>query len=142
MYELALAFSPGCAEAHNNLGVVLRELGQLERAVECYQAALALRPNFPQSLNNLGVVMTAQGNAAQALALLTAAVAACPTYAGKAAACSPARQTARQGQRQRVVLNAAKIRTAMRSRSACRSWRQCCARAAAGPAAQYPKEVA
>lgn len=82
MYELALAFAPNCAEAHNNLGVVLRELGQLERAVECYQAALVLKPNFPQSLNNLGVVMTAQGHAAEALALLTAAVSACPTYAG------------------------------------------------------------
>ena len=31
-----------------NAGVLYRELGNMERAVQCYQAALHTRPNFPQ----------------------------------------------------------------------------------------------
>ena len=48
MYELTLNFNPACAEAHNNLGVLYKEGGNLERAVECYQSALTIRPDFPQ----------------------------------------------------------------------------------------------
>lgn len=59
-YELAITFNPSCVEAYNNLGVILREQGNVERALACYQAALQLRPNFPQGLNNLAVVLTAQ----------------------------------------------------------------------------------
>ena len=40
--------SPACAEAHNNLGVLYREEGDVGRAEACYQAALDARPNFPQ----------------------------------------------------------------------------------------------
>lgn len=57
---MAVTFNPGCVEAYNNLGVILREQGNVERALGCYQAALQLRPNFPQGLNNLAVVLTAQ----------------------------------------------------------------------------------
>ena len=47
-YETVLAVCPGCAEAHNNLGVLHREAGNMERAAACYQGALAARPGFPQ----------------------------------------------------------------------------------------------
>ncbi len=30
-------------------GVLYREQGNMERAVQCYQAALNVRPNFPQA---------------------------------------------------------------------------------------------
>lgn len=40
--------APNYAEAHNNLGVLYRELGNMERAAACYTAALNVRPNFPQ----------------------------------------------------------------------------------------------
>jgi Tetratricopeptide repeat len=35
-------------QALNNLGVLHRERGNLERAAQCYTAALQIRPNFPQ----------------------------------------------------------------------------------------------
>ena len=47
-YETALGVAPACAEAHNNLGVLHRELGNMEKAMLCYTAALNARPNFPQ----------------------------------------------------------------------------------------------
>ena len=37
-----------CLQALNNLGVLHRERGNLERAAQCYTAALQIRPNFPQ----------------------------------------------------------------------------------------------
>lgn len=37
-------------QALNNLGVLHRERGNLERAAQCYTAALQIRPNFPQVL--------------------------------------------------------------------------------------------
>jgi len=36
-------------QALNNLGVLHRERGNLERAAQCYTAALQIRPNFPQA---------------------------------------------------------------------------------------------
>lgn len=42
----ALEANPDFAEAHSNQGNVLRELGQLEMAVELYKRAIVLKPNF------------------------------------------------------------------------------------------------
>ena len=39
-YEMALAFNPRCAQAYNNLGVIYKDKGQLDRAVQCYQNAV------------------------------------------------------------------------------------------------------
>ena len=78
---MAILASPQCAEAHNNLGVLHRERGNLEAAVTCYEAALTARPNFPQGLNNLAVIYTQQGRAAEALNMLHAALMAKPDYA-------------------------------------------------------------
>jgi tetratricopeptide (TPR) repeat protein len=49
-YEMAAALNPTCAEALNNIGVIHRERGNMERAAQCYTAALQIRPNFPQVL--------------------------------------------------------------------------------------------
>ncbi len=35
-------------------GVLYRELGNMERAMQCYQAALNARPNFPQASPAMG----------------------------------------------------------------------------------------
>ena len=36
-YEKALTINPDYAEAHNNLGVTLKDLGQLDDAIKCYE---------------------------------------------------------------------------------------------------------
>jgi protein O-GlcNAc transferase len=78
---MSIAANPGCAEAHNNLGVLYREAGNMDRAVRCYESALRCRPGFPQGLSNLAVVLTQQGRAQEALGMLRAALAAAPDYA-------------------------------------------------------------
>lgn len=81
MYQMAIAAAPQCAEAHNNLGVLHRERGNMEQALRCYEAALAVRPAFPQGLNNLAVMYTQQGRAEEAHNMLRAALMANPVYA-------------------------------------------------------------
>ena len=53
----ALELEPDFAEAHNNLGNVLRALGQLEEAEACFERALELKPAFPGAHNNLANVL-------------------------------------------------------------------------------------
>ena len=55
---MALQAEPGYAEANYNLGIVLRELGQLDRAIACYRRTLELKPRHTGTLNNLGLALT------------------------------------------------------------------------------------
>jgi Flp pilus assembly protein TadD len=43
--------------AHNNLGVVLKDLGQLDDAVKSYEKALTLNPDYTEARNNLDIVL-------------------------------------------------------------------------------------
>ena len=52
---------PGDAEAHNNLGITLKELGRLDEAVASYRQALRIKPNFVEAHNNLGLVLFEMG---------------------------------------------------------------------------------
>jgi len=45
---------PGDAEAHYNLGVALKSLGQLDSAVASYRRALGLKPDYVEAHSNLG----------------------------------------------------------------------------------------
>ena len=45
---------PECAEAHCNLGVALKELGQFDEAEASYRQATVLKPDFFNAHNNLG----------------------------------------------------------------------------------------
>jgi protein O-GlcNAc transferase len=48
---------PAHADAHNNLGNVLRDLGQLDEAAVSYRRALDIAPNLAEAHSNLGVVL-------------------------------------------------------------------------------------
>jgi protein O-mannosyl-transferase len=57
LYETTIRKNPGCWMAHNNLGIVLKNKGRREEAIEHYRRALQLRPGYPEAHNNLGVVL-------------------------------------------------------------------------------------
>ncbi len=52
----SVSISPGVGHVRNNYGTVLRELGDIRRALGEYKAALCLVPNYADALYNLGNV--------------------------------------------------------------------------------------
>ena len=59
---------PDDAEAHYNLGVVLKNLGRLEEAVACYRRAITIKPDYAEVHHNMGNALKdlAQLNEAEA----------------------------------------------------------------------------
>ena len=48
-------------EAHNNLGIALKNQHQLDEAAESLRRALALKPNYAEAHSNLGIVLRGTG---------------------------------------------------------------------------------
>ena len=53
-YQKVLELDPNYVDAHNNLGVIFKGLGENQRAKECFEKAIKINPNFADALNNLG----------------------------------------------------------------------------------------
>jgi hypothetical protein len=66
-YREALRLRPDYAEAHNNLGNVLQQQGELDEAVACHREAIRLKPNYAEAYNNLGVVLQRLGRLEHAI---------------------------------------------------------------------------
>ena len=80
-YQRAVELMPNDAEAHSNLGVTLKELGQLDNAVASYRRALELNPDYAEAHSNLGNALTALGQPDKAVASYRRALEIKPEYA-------------------------------------------------------------
>ena len=80
-FEQALALAPDLAEAHNNLGNVLKDQGKLDEAAAQFEQAVALKPDLAEAHNNLGNILREQGKLDQALARFEQALALKPDLA-------------------------------------------------------------
>ena len=78
----AIQSDPDDAAYYNNLGVVLREAGRLEEAMESYRDALARRPDYAEAHCNFGVALKESGRADEAVVPLERAIALDPEYGG------------------------------------------------------------
>jgi tetratricopeptide (TPR) repeat protein len=67
LYEQALAIDPTLATAHYNLGMALKEQGQLAPAIEHYQQAIVLQPDYAEAHQNLGVALLKAGSVVESL---------------------------------------------------------------------------
>jgi Tfp pilus assembly protein PilF len=56
-YRAALALGGDVAELHNNLGIVLQDVGLLDEALSHYDRALALQPEFPAARFHRALVL-------------------------------------------------------------------------------------
>jgi predicted O-linked N-acetylglucosamine transferase (SPINDLY family) len=74
-HRQAVALNPTSAEAHGNLGNVLKAKGQIEEAIAAYRQAIALNPNLAGVHNNLGIALKDAGRVDEAIAALRQAVA-------------------------------------------------------------------
>ena len=54
LYNETLKTNPNYAGAHNNLGIVLNELGEHQKAMSSYQKAIQIQPNYAAAHYNLG----------------------------------------------------------------------------------------
>ena len=54
VFERAIEFKPGNAEAWNHKGITLYELGHNEEAIAAYEKALAVNPKFAEVWYNKG----------------------------------------------------------------------------------------
>jgi predicted TPR repeat methyltransferase len=78
LIRLALRAVPRHADAHNNLGNIHKECGQLADAEACYRAALACQPQHYDAISNLALVLDLQGRQAEAHEVYTHFVALAP----------------------------------------------------------------
>ncbi|SMF97047.1 Tfp pilus assembly protein PilF [Methylomagnum ishizawai] len=62
----AIRLRPAYAEAHNNLGILLKELKRPAEAEACYRAAIALRPDYVEAHHNLALLLTEAGRRGEA----------------------------------------------------------------------------
>jgi len=81
MFETAVSLKPDYAEAHFNLGVILKVSGRPHLAVESYRKAIVLLPNYLGAHNNLGNALKQIGNLEEAVISYQNAIAIKPDHA-------------------------------------------------------------
>ena len=79
-YRRALALRPDIAETYSNLGIVLREAGQLDEAMTAFHRALGLRPDLPEAHYNRGITLWERGQPDEAIAAYRRALELKPNY--------------------------------------------------------------
>jgi tetratricopeptide (TPR) repeat protein len=66
--------------AHNNLGIIYREQGNLDEAANQYHESLRYNPTYAEAHNNLGVVLKRQGKIDQAVMQYELALKSAPNF--------------------------------------------------------------
>lgn len=66
-YQKVLKLNPSNHQARNNLGLVYKDMGELDRAATEYMQLIALDPNNAKSYNNLGTIYYLQGRFMEAV---------------------------------------------------------------------------
>ena len=79
--QKAVQFSPNDADAQNNLGNALKNLGQLDKAIASYHRALEIEPTYAMAHYNLGCALQDLGQLDDAVASCQRALALKPDYA-------------------------------------------------------------
>ena len=79
--EGVLALAPRDAQACNELGILRADVGETQRALDCFRRAVALEPGYARAWNNVGNAERAAGHAAAAEAACERATTVDPNYA-------------------------------------------------------------
>ena len=67
LYNETLKTNPNYAGAHNNLGIVLNELGEYQKAISCYEKVIQIQPNYVDAHYNLGNTLKELGEHQKAM---------------------------------------------------------------------------
>ena len=74
LYNETLKTNPNHVDAHNNLGIVLNELGEHQKAMSCYEKAIQINPNYAGAHNNLGNTLKELGEHQKAMSCYEKAI--------------------------------------------------------------------
>ena len=66
-YEKAVAIKPDYADAHFNLGNILRDLGELDGAIKSFVKTIEIMPEYDEAQYNLGVTLQELGQLDEAI---------------------------------------------------------------------------
>ncbi len=80
-FGAAIEIRPDFAEAYNNLGLTLSDLGRKEEAVAAFKKAIELAPEAPEAYNNLGCLYKVKKDFQQAVEFFNQAIAKRQDYA-------------------------------------------------------------
>ena len=78
LWRTTLARNPDCWMAHNNLGIVLFQKGEINEAIANYRTTLQMQPDFWDADYNLGSALLQKGKVDEAIAYCNRAVASEP----------------------------------------------------------------
>jgi len=67
LYTATLAKNPGCWMAHYNLGIALKDRGDIDTAIAHYRQAIELRPSYAEAHYNLGRLLAEKGQLDEAV---------------------------------------------------------------------------
>jgi tetratricopeptide (TPR) repeat protein len=81
LYTRTLSKNPGCWMAHYNLGIVLKDRGEIDQAITHYRQAIALRPRYAEAHYNLGRLLAGKSEFSDAIDEYEAALAINPSDA-------------------------------------------------------------
>jgi superkiller protein 3 len=81
-FQQAIKIDPSNSSAHNQLGLVYQDRGDLVSAETEFRLALAYKPDFFVALNNLAAVLIRQGKYDEAIRLLQKAISLQPDLRG------------------------------------------------------------
>ena len=76
----ATEIEPDNSDAHNNLGNVLKQIGEKHKAKDCYEKAIQIQPNNAPLHNNLGTVLEELGEHQKAKSCYEKAIQIQPNY--------------------------------------------------------------
>jgi tetratricopeptide (TPR) repeat protein len=77
----AIQIQPNYAKAHNNLGVVLKKLGEHQKAISSFEKTIQIQPNYAMAHNNLGIVLQELGEHQKAISSFEKAIQIQPNFA-------------------------------------------------------------
>lgn len=67
IYRRVLSQNPNHADALHLLGVIARQTGHIDVAIDLISRALAANPDYPEALNNLGSILSDKGQFAESI---------------------------------------------------------------------------
>ena len=80
LYNETLKANPYYEGAHNNLGILLNQLGEYQKAISAYKKAIQIEPNNVAAYNNLGFVFNQLGEYQKAISSYENAIQIKPNY--------------------------------------------------------------